>query len=85
MIHRETTNAWKAGLLFALGAVFALFGMILAACSRSAAGQTVAEQAAPVANLLGRGPAILLSAGGALATFAAVVIGIDWYRRHPDR
>ena len=80
MIHRETTNAWKAGFLLALGAMCGLIGLILSA-GKSAAGQAFSEPSSPAARFLVWGPSVLLAAGATLVATAVLVLGLDWIRK----
>jgi len=83
MIHQETTGAFRAGFLLALGAAFGMVGMLLSA-GRAAAQDVVFEDAPPaVSNVITWGPYGLVVLGGLLALGSGAVLSLGWIQRKP--
>jgi hypothetical protein len=81
MIHQEPTGAFRAGFLLALGAAFAMVGMLLSA-GRAAAQEILFQDAPPaVSSLLTWGPYGLVAVGGLLALGSGAVLSLGWIQR----
>jgi hypothetical protein len=81
MIHQETTGAFRAGYLLALGAAFGLVGLLLSA-GRSAAQNVLFQDAPPaVSKLITWGPSSLVALGGALTLGAGLVLSFGWLQK----